>query len=264
MRRLAGLAGGVVLLLAAVSCNTTQPADAGPQTFSVGVTSAARTGIYDIWEEWFDANGDGGINDVGTCSVSATACSDAMDCPAAETCVFEDIFLRYICSQTLAQDVLIPWRFSADISVVRKGATEEEMVATSVGTADEFSNLTPYTDGFFGVPGPVGNNPPIYYINGRRDAGGGRDYLGNCLGKVLDESNVLGQTPRFELTLNQGDTVVIRVRKQKLEDADPDFIPESLPTLTISGFLEGRVVSLQGNPDTTGDGGGTTQSFTLR
>jgi hypothetical protein len=230
----------------------------------VGVTSAARTGIYDIWEEWFDANGDGSINDVGTCSVSATACADDTDCPAAETCIFEDILLRYDCVQTGAQDELIPWRFSASISVVRKGQNQEEIVATSLGTPDVFSSLTPYTDGFFGVPGPRTNNPPIFYINGRRDAGGGRDYLGNCLGNALDEPNVLGQTPRFDLTLNQGDTVVIRVRKQLEADADPDFIPQSLPTLTVSGFLEGRSVSLEGSPDTTGDGGGTTQSFTLR
>jgi len=264
MRRLAGLAAGGVLLLAAVSCDTTQPADAGPQVFSVGVFSAAGTGVYDIWDEWFDANDDGVITEVGgVCSVAGTACDDNDDCLALETCTF-DVFLRYDCTQISSLDVPIPWRYSAEISIIRKGNTQEEIVATSLGTADVYSSLTNYSQGFFGVPGPRTNNPPIYYINGRRDAGGGEDYLGNCLGNVLEPQNVLGQSPRFEVTLNQGDSVVIRVRKQPESEADPDFIPEGLPSLTVSGFLEGRSVSLQGNPDTSGDGGGTTQSFTLR
>ena len=90
MRRLLGLAVVAVLLFGNLSCSTTQPAAAGPQTFSVQVISNAAVKIFDIWEQWVDTNGDGtpdlfiGHHDLVASRHAASSVGDRIIAPAGE------------------------------------------------------------------------------------------------------------------------------------------------------------------------------------
>ena len=244
MRRLLGLAAVAVLLFGALSCNTTQPAGAGPQTFSVQVQANAAVRIFDIFEEWEDT------------SVPLDGTPDTFTG-------------QHLCREVSLSNVTFPWYYSMSLSVIRKGQTTEEVIASTTNTSQPFANLTDFTEGFFfGNPPPEPPVPPIYYLNGRRDASGGTDYLTSCttIPTPLDTPNVLGEHPTFDVVLDPGDTVIIRLRKQLEQDTHPaltDGIASEI-RIAVFGSLEGRGVTLRGDPDTTGDGGGTTLSFTLR
>ncbi len=242
MRRLLGLAAVAVLLFGAVSCNTTQPADGGSQTFSVEVQANGAVKIFDIWEVWIDTTGNG-----------------SPDTNSGQ----------YLCNEQGISNVTFPWYFSMSLSVIRRGSTTEEIISSTTNGPTPFSNLTNYTEGFFfGNPPPQPPQPPLYFLNGRRDAAGSTYYLTSCtsIPTPLDPPNVLGSFPTFDVVLNQGDTAVIRLRKQLVQNTNPALTNgvSGEVRMAVFGSLEGRGVSLQGDPDTGGDGGGTTLSFTLR
>ena len=242
MRRLSGLAAAAVLLLGGVSCDTTQPADAGPQTFSFEVQANGAVRIYNIYDVWVDTTGDG-VPDTDTG--------------------------QHQCNEFSISNVTYPWNYSASLSVIRKGSTEEEVIASTTSGGPAFTNLTNYTTGFFfGNPAPLPPQPPVYFRGGRRDAAGGMDYLTSCTSfpTPLPSPNVLGSFPTFDVVLNQGDTAVIRLRKQLVMNANPILVSgvSGEVRMAVFGSVEGRSVSLQGDPNTSGDGGGTTLSFTLR
>src|SRR5262249_36122009 len=132
--------------------------------------------------------------------------------------------------------VNIPWHYSLAISVIRTGQTEEQLVAASIipgDSIDDFISMTPY-DTHSETGGTHAPENGYYYVTPGTTAipatsfaslivsNGNRVWLeGNSF--FLGEPNILGLSPTFDVQLNQGDTVIVRARKQALSDGPMYF-----------------------------------------
>ncbi len=232
----AGLLAAGVLHLGA--CDATQPLQEGARPFTIRVVASAPVHMVDIWDWWVDDDGDGN----------------------------PDRQVGFNCIPQSAPIVaaFIPWYYSAELTLIRAGTTEELTVATSLGTPNPFSNRTPADETIVQSLADFRDGPNIY-LNGRRVTQGSADYIENCLGIVLAPANILGEPETFGVELEPGDTVILRARKQ-LVSASPYSINEfnQLPTLRAEAFLDGQPVApVAGNQssDET-DGSGFTFVFT--
>lgn len=265
MRKWLGLAGLMSLLLAGISCDSDQPLTAGEQNFSVAVQAVAAADIYHVWDVQLDSDGDG-----------------TPDTPAAEPS---------LCIGPLGLDtgVVVPWRFSAELAVVRAGTTTKEIVATSLDpNADTpYSSVTPYDTRILNTLANFTNpnRPGEFFVNGRRITTANRDFLvavgsqarstalgvgnnvcPNLTNPNLPDPNVLGQSPTFELALSAGDTVTFKARKQRIGSAGVlNRARATAPSLSAFTFVEGLEVNQVGSASSgTEDGGGFAFSFTLQ
>lgn len=237
----------LALILSGAACDTRQPTDAGTQEISITVTGTGKAEIYNIWDVWRDVDGDCEISD-GDLDLSSNACDP----------------------QGNDLNTTVPWRYSAVITVIRAGTTTEELVATSVGTANEFSSVSFYDDTVIrelvgqcsGIPGE------LMLVNGRQMTAASFDVMSGCLDipDPLPPANVLGSPDSYTVSVQQGDTVIFRSRK-----ADPDK-SHSEPYNSISDepveqfaevFIDG--ISVIPNGDTsTGPGIGAGISISTR
>jgi hypothetical protein len=246
----------LLLVLSGVACDTEQPTDAGEQIVSVSVTGNGTVEKWDVWEEWSDADGDCDPDPNGFRTLECLPANDTLS-------------------------TTVPWRYSAEISVIRAGSTVEEVVATSLGTADEFSSLSFYDD--LGAIEPVSNrcpgDPGTVWVRGNRySASQGRteslmdkSIMELCLGysePLLKEANVLGQVDKFDVVVRQGDTVVFRARKGRdgtLESNPYDAVAIGAVDQTALMFVDGLEVEPLGDAATgDADGGGISISFRIR
>ncbi|HEX4825457.1 MAG TPA: hypothetical protein VFV19_14225 [Candidatus Polarisedimenticolaceae bacterium] len=242
----------------AAGCNkTTQPASSPVQTAALSFQAIGQMDKYNCWEQWADFDGDGIYNDTGQ-----LYCEELFDQGG---------------NPAQAQ-VPIPWHYSLAITVIRAGETEEKLIAASIIPGDsieDFVSMTGYDPSRDAGGVKPGDGTYLYITPGATTpnsfssavvTNGSRLWLeGN--GFQLGEPNVLMQSPTFNVNLNQGDTIIVRARKQKLSDA-PAFIPANASTqIELSGILTvaGVNVPLQGTAGSPGDDAtGVTFSYTRR
>lgn len=242
----------LALILPAAGCDTTQPTDAGERLVSISLTGAARVSKYRIWDVWIDVDG---------------------NCRIDEPPDGEDYKASYLyCEERESFDTTVPWPYSAEVAIIRAGTTQEEIIATSVGTANEFSNLSPYDERIIqqlpnrpcsGVP-----NGPLY-VEGREVSAAREEVMTDCLNKRdLLPVNILGQSDPAEyvVTVKRGDTIIFRSRKSAEGDSGPyDDIVETSVNQTAMIAIDGVEVVPQGNVDTGNvDMGGISISLRLR
>lgn len=248
----------VVLLgsvLAAAGCTTTQPDSLGTRTASLRIVTTATVEIFNCYELWTD-DSDGIPQFTG-----------AIECYLAPP---PDVPTRRS----------VPWHYSATVSIIHKGSTQEEIVTSlsgAVGSSvepgdgiDNFISLSEYdpTD----QPASVIKNPEVRagvltsFLNGKKVSRGSRFWL-SSEGYEFGESNVLSASPTFDFEVDSGDTVVVRARKQ-LEAETPQFIQDlPVPEITLSGTLSvgGALISPTGaTKSTAADGAGISFSFTVQ
>jgi len=234
-------------ILSGFACDTRQPTDAGIQEISITVTGTGTAQIWNIWDVYVDVDGD--------CEISPPDTQLDPECVGLGT--------------TLATTV--PWRYSAVLTVIRAGTTTEELIATSLGTSNEFSSVSFYDDTVIrelqdqcsGIPGNV------LWTNGRQLTAAHKDVLEGCLQySGLPPANVLGSPGAYTVEVGQGDTVIFRSRKARSNEGT------STPYNTISAgpleqfaevFVDGVSVVPQGDAATgSAEGGGISISTRIR
>lgn len=255
----------IVSVVAVSGCTTTQPDSVGTRSASVGFAANALVDIFDCYEEWQDTTGPNGVPD-GTPDIKI---NDALVCfPAIDP--NNGIQLRAVRA--------VPWRFSVKITVIHSGQTTEEVVTSTNGTVGSSVEFNDNVEDFVSLTAYDPDMPPapdhlhvgdIYYINGLRLSTGSPIYLAN-LGVDPGFPNLLDLDPAtFPFSLNTGDTVIVRLRKQALPGpaGNPPY-PELTITanLSVSGFSINPQSTPPGNPPTTStdDKAGMTFSFTVR
>jgi hypothetical protein len=240
MRKTWCLIGLLSLLVTAASCDSKQPVQAGEQLFSIEVQSTALVNVYNVYDEWLDTPPLDGVPDTPTGDVHCDPSGD---------------FLIAI----------VPWNYSAEVAIIRAGETEEELIATTRQTPEPYSNLTVYGEG---TQGPAPNLPPdgnTYFLNPRRLLQSDRFVFEECFGNTQTEDpNILGEFPRFDVVMDQGDTVVFRARKSPQAPFGSAGY-ESEPGLGATVFLDGATVTPSGRTSSTpGSGTGFSFAFTLK
>jgi len=238
----------LALILSGAACDTQQPTDAGTQEISITVTGTGKAEVYNIWDGWRDVDGDCQISD-GDFEVSNKLCE------ALGTLL----------------DTTVPWRYSAVITVIRADTIPEQLIATSLGTANEFSSVSFYDDTVIrdlanrcsGIPGD------ILWTNGRQLTAANFDILSGCLNAIdLPPANVLGSPDSYTVSVQQGDTVLFRARKarpDKSESQPYNGIADGPVDQFAEVFIDGVPVVPLGD-SATGDayGGGISISTRIR
>jgi len=245
----------LALMLSGVACDTQQPTDAGKQVITVAITGTAEADVWDIWDVWIDVD--------GNCEID----------PPPDGDDFEASFKG--CQQPAIRPLptTVPWRYSAVLTIIRAGATSEELIATTVGTSDAFSNLSFYDDTLIQeladkpCSGLAGGQ---LWVNGKRLTAANQEIMEGCLGMSnLLPANVLGQLDHYDVVVGQGDTVVFRSRKASVDtssESEPyDDIAIGPVNQFAEVFVDGVAVVPQGETDTgSADGGGISISVRLR
>jgi hypothetical protein len=167
------------------------------------------------------------------------------------------------------------------ISAIRAGTTTEEIVTSLsnvIGSSvqpgdgiDDFVSLTEYDPTV--QPPTVFKSPEfrsgygiVSFLNGKELSRASALYL-TPIGIELGEVNILTLTPSFDFTVNSGDTIIVRARKQLVADAIPYLPVAPPPDLRLTGLLSvgGALVSPSGNSESTSDdGAGISFSFTVQ
>ena len=255
-----------VTVLAVLGCTTTQPDRITTRTASVSFVTRALVEIFNCYEKWQDENSDGLI--------------DA-----------NDTFLGMQCfavpnppSPTSKGNRPVPGHYSVSVSIIRAGATSEEIAVSLSGVIGSSVQPVenPLVEDYISMTGydpdmpPVGNTNTgdIYFINGHTVSQGSPVFLsanGFNLGEpnLLGELGVSGAEPTFDFEFNSGDTVVVRARKQPFSLTQPfmtldtDSSIQLFATLTVGGV---PVATLPASPviSTADDGAGFTFSFTVQ
>jgi len=246
----------VAAVLVAVGCDSTQPDRIESRTASVTLNTAAKVDLYDCFEVWQDTNNpQDGVPDVNT---------GFLTCEPTPPAPFKAIRS-------------IPWRYSLRISVIRRGTTTEEVVTSDTGlfgSSVEQGDPNPFvsmTD-FDETATPIPDRPPaddLYFLNGKTVSLGNPTYLAFA-GIDVGTPNILTQplttSPTFDFTVNTGDTIVVRARKQLVADAPPFLHFDQDPEVTLEAGLAigGTAVATSGtSSSSTSDGSGFSISFTV-
>lgn len=249
----------LAVLAAAVpvaGCNTDQPATNSKRTAAVGFTARANSFLEDCYDRWIDNDGDGN----------------------------PDVFDKIVCDKVLGvppdgdpvENRVCPWRYSVRFIILRAGQTFPEVIAGSVnngGTFPVFGSQTQYDLLTQAAPIRV-NEPPFVFLNPRRVAQGHPDYMSTLVPPiVIDLPNVLGiegatfaDSPRFDVAINSGDTLIVEARKQKVSDGAPilPFGVDSNLQLTGQLYINGvlTTASRGSQASLADDGSGFSFSFT--
>jgi len=231
------------LMLASMGCNTTQPTGGGPQVITVTASASALVDVWQIWDLWADTDEPlDGVPDVQT---------------PFHTCV----------RQVDPVNTSVPWPYSAEITLIQAGTTDEIPLRSTVSATNPFSNITPYDTNVRRTVPDLLPQVPFYFLNGREVTAGTRDYIDSCttLGSAFEDSNILGDPVAFSFQVQQGDTIVFRARKQLVDDANPyATLVRSEVVLSSSYFVDGRGVTPSGETFVSSDGGGFTASVRIR
>lgn len=238
----------LALVLSGAACDTRQPTDAGTQEISITMTGTGKAEIYNIWDEWRDNDGDCQISD-GDLDLGTNECD----------------------AQGNDLDTTVPWRYSAVITVIRAGTTTEELVASSIGSANEFSSVSFYDDTVIReLAGQCTGDPgDVMLVNGRQMTAASFDVMSGCLGETnLPPANVLGSPDSYTVSVQQGDTVIFRSRKarpDKSESEPYNTIVDEAVEQFAEVFIDGISVLPDGNTSTgAGYGAGISISTRIR
>lgn len=281
------LAGFLCLAVLIGACDAEQPQQPGGRNAQVRLTTQASVPVYEVWERYVDADGDG-VPD------QFDPFGNPIDPPVQVQCVRS--YDRGTGEPRTVSANSVPWRHSFDIRILKAGETESVRISTDEAESDLF-NLTPYDSTV--VPGqnplpcaapevctPLGRLTAANRIvmeSDYEDASRSIVILGQtirvdedgrpvfrCPGSSLGEP-VLGGTfedpspPPFRFDLSPGDTVIVRARKTEL--AQGGLVLRSPPLLSAAIFVGGQDVSsaTAGTTQSTGDAGaGVSFSYTLR
>lgn len=227
------------LLLGVAGCNTKSPLDAGVQTVSIALEARGQVFVWSIW----DVNG----------NPNAPYCQRQTSSDGTPT----------------LREAPVAWPLIVEISRILPGSTTVEVLASSIGTQNEFSSISPYDDRIL-------NNPPDTVVgglpatNGRTVTTGSLDYLVHCAGfssADLPSANLLGSPGTFDIPVEQGTTIIVRTREQLYGDQSFPFTASTPGPPSLSGFTSVDGVSV--TPDGTSfvsdeDGGGFTFSIRVR
>ena len=246
----------VTAVLVAVGCDSTQPDRTQSRTASVSLRTTAKVDLYDCFEVWQDtSNPQDGVPDVNTGFVT---CEPAQPAP-----------VKAIRSA--------PWRYSVRISVIRKGTTTEEVVSSDsglFGSSVEQGDPNPFVSmtEFDETSPPLPDRPhadDIYFLNGKTVSLGNPTYLAFA-GIDVGTPNILTQAlttaPTFDFTVNTGDTILVRARKQPFAEAPPYLSFDQDPEVTLEAALAigGTPVATSGtNVSSFDDKSGFSASFTV-
>ena len=279
MRSMLGAASIVLLALALVSCDTTQPLTLEQQTFELQfLATGAQTGIFDVYDGFEDSNLDGQPDD-----------TDGDGQP--------DFFLHCL-NRTFAPfsagGTSVPWGYTVLITILRAGETTPEQITSTAASTDPALSLSEY-DTTLLIPGGVPAAPaPITigtrtfrFMNGRILSEANRDVMaattsplveldpatygtkgsGRCStfdpGPTLVDSTTSNVYPR-QITLRKGDTLTVEA-----------FVsPEATPGLTVTNppapglgaqlKLAGSQVVVRGEIAEPTPGSGLRFSYTTR
>jgi hypothetical protein len=246
----------LAIVLALAGCSTTQPDSAQAHKASLVLKTTGIIPLYHCWQVWRDVDLNGSIDEL-----------------------IDENLGTYRCDQVGTAQRNVPWRYTLAVTVIRQGVTFEELAVSDTGVSGSdldprddippFASLTEYDPGV----GPAADRQhlpedgDIYYINGRELSNGSAAYLATQ-NFDLGPANILSLPTSFDFDVNPGDTIVVRARKQKFADTDPQFLPtDPDPQLFLQSNLaiSGVAVSGPGTPiSTIGDGAGLAFSFTVR
>jgi hypothetical protein len=253
----------MISVLAVWNCTTTQPDSITTRNASLSVSVTALLDLYNCYERWRDVNSDGLID----------ATNDefqGMQCDPAPG--------------TTKTHRPVPWHYSLSVSLIRAGTTTEEIAVSTSGVIGSSvqPRENPLIPDYISMTGYDPDMPPvgdtnignIYLINGKTVTPGSPVYL-SANGFNLGEPNLLGEfgasgaAPTFDFSMNSGDTVIVRARKQPFSLTEP-FMPLSVDSevafsavLAVGGV---QVSTSPGSPVTStfDDGAGITFSFTVQ
>jgi len=238
----------IVSVFAVSGCDSTQPDRIETRTAVLSFDTTAEVNLWDCYQTPFPA-----------CFVSVD--SGIPPVPKKET-------------------RRVPWTYDVKVTIIRAG-TINEVAATSltgaVGSSvepqdiiDDFVNLGNYDPLFVNdIPDKIVGG--VTYSNGKTVSTGSPLYLAT-IGVDPGITNLLDvlpatptASPTFEFSLNTGDTVVVRARKEAVAEG-PQVTPP-LDNVSISGFLTLSgvpvpVLGTQSSPTT--DKAGITFSFTVK
>ncbi|GEM_PF-7133855 len=262
MRRVICLAFLILCVALFTSCDSTQPQEVGEQLLQIEIAAGnASINAYDVWEQYYDEDGDGIPDDTDPFgnllpSPVQIACRKARN-PQNNDLIFAS--------------ANTPWNYSLEISIIRAGTTDIEVLTSTEALSSTF-NMTDYSTDFLPgmqLPGadcppsaicnPIGRMPGTHRIvvdstfdNTSVDldlvcpGGGG---LGDA--RMAGTVGSPGPVP-FTLSVAKGDTVLVKARKNF--DAPNGIILSSEPTLQGTVFLDGsQIQNLIGTSVSTAD-----------
>jgi len=228
---------------------------------SISFRTTAKVDLYDCYEVWRDtSNPLDGVPDVNT---------GYLFCEPTPPPAGGGDVVKAIRS--------VPWRYSVRISVIREGTTSEEVVTSDsglFGSSVEPGDPAPFVSmtEFDETSPALTDKPPVddlHLINGKTVSLGNPTYLAYA-GINVGTPNILTQpltaSPKFEFTVDTGDTIVVRTRKQAVNDAPPFLHFDQEPQVTLEADLQvgGASVGPRGRPASTWDDkSGFTISFTV-
>jgi hypothetical protein len=288
MRSIYGMAGIILLVALTGSCDTTQPLLLEEQLFVLKVRApGAQTNLFDVYDGFEDSDNDGNPDDV-----------DGDGNP--------DFFL-FCLFRTLtppgpppgvSNPTSVPFGYTIEISILREGETESELIVTPAAVSDPDVNLTEY-DLTATIFGPVLPLSPITidtptgthifkFINGRILSEAQRDVMastsnplailqpgpyankGEGLCSIFDpgdpriDGGATGPYP-YEIVLGKGDTVTVSARRAVSAPLGLTIRNPPAPSLSASFTLGGSEVIVRGTKASgSGPGEGFSFSYTSR
>jgi hypothetical protein len=280
MRIRARLAVLACLAIVTFGCSTEQPQQIGAQVAQVTFATTAGVYQYDVWERYVDADLDG-VPD------QFDPQGRPIDPPVQVQCrqVVDGAGIPAIVS---AESV--PWTHSLEILLLPEGETTP-VVLTSLDALDDLFNLTPYdTTRSSTQPRPPCTAPEVCTPLGRWSGASrlvmesryedlGRPFtpangqtitgLYRCPGSPGGGDPRLGGTvddpgtPPFSLSLEKGDTIIVRARKALVPQNGLETATD--PRLSARLTVGGRNVDVAGNSSSSVEpGAGVSFSYTVR
>lgn len=236
--------------LSLAACDSTQPDRVSTREASLTFSARASLGKLNCYEIWQDtSNPLDGTPDV---YLDQTQCFETSGTESRQ----------------------LPWNYSVIVTVIRAGTTNEQLLFSNDGVPgttsvpefglDEYFSMTDYDPA---APPSIGIDPigDIYFLNGKDVTWGSRlyqtSYSVSCPSCPIDLGlpNIAGGSPSFDFTLNAGDTVLVRARKQ-LISRSPGYLPvDAVVAITLSAQLAigGVPVATNGAQDSSADDGST-------
>ncbi len=278
----------VILLVAgALGCSTTQPTAKSAQNAQVTFqANAPRVLLFEVWDASL---------------VTVTSYPNQPGRPPDQTVASLGLWCDVASSADLQQrlSATYPFRYSVEVDVIRAGTSTIERVSNatyassygSVTAADASAPETPTThavDWTLDISSDTTTNTTVYLSlkNGRRistasldfiekikiGAGSSTSYGSKCpyggasSAVQLGPEIVAGSAGAFPVSLNAGDTVIVKARKDT-NPAVTAIFTNAAPTFGSRMYVEGRDVSSSLVGDTSSPQGsqdGISYSFTLR